>query len=84
MCEAEDYQDGRDEVSVSETSTKAVEINFQLTSHQPRQPRSSFSEPAIDSGGRDQISVNRLSTNVLEIKLSVNQISTETAEIKFQ
>ena len=69
---------------MSQTLTKTVEIKFPLTSHQPRQPSSSFSEPAIDQDGGDQILVNESSTNTVEIKLSLNQLSTETAEINFQ
>ena len=54
------------------------------TTNRPGPPRSSFSHPDIDQDGRDQVSVNQPSTNVFGNKLSMNQQSTTTAEIKFQ
>ena len=66
------------------------------TSHQPMWLISSFSELAIDPGGRDQISVKRPSTKVFRDQakwepaidrdsrnqISVNQPSTKAVEIK--
>ena len=53
---AADYQDGQVHISVNQSATKVVEIKFQWTSHRPRWPRSSCSEPVINKGGWDQVS----------------------------